>query len=232
MFSLPATETLRGCARASWAGWSLHMKFSTAWQLRVCVRCMFMLQRLHRVWKCSLFSPFNTKAASIIQQHIAEHNSTHCNPFSLQPSLQISSVFIRLLLDCFYAPILFLFPLPQSLTPAHFLSLFSCHVSPLKAEKLSNLSHFPAFISVYFSSSPLFSLLSVFYQAFLGRLYVHSLPLFFSFLIFTLEGLERRLWRGGKGVAAHTAALYCVVLILTCPFHWTHTHTHITSQAK
>lgn len=119
----------------------------------------------------------------------ATHCRTQCYTQHCFCSLSLpldSSVFICLLLDCFYAPILFLLPPPpvRSVLPTLSLSIL-CHVSTPRAENLSNLLLFLAFISVYFFLfSLLFSILSYsscffIYMSgisFLVCLFVHSLP--------------------------------------------------------
>ena len=131
----------------------------------VCVcACVFLMRRLHCVCESAfLFAPFTTEVASIIQQHIAEHNATHCIALSLP---QESSVFICLLLDCFYAPIMFpAAPSPSPASSAHFICLRTLVMFPQLELRICQTAHFflHSLVSVFFVSLLSYSWFSFIY---------------------------------------------------------------------
>ena len=151
--SLAATDTLRGASLSSYLPQLCVCVCVYVW-VGVCVcACVFLMRRLHCVCESAfLFAPFTTEVASIIQQHIAEHNATHCIALSLP---QESSVFICLLLDCFYAPIMFpAAPSPSPASSAHFICLRTLVMFPQLELRICQTAHFflHSLVSVFFVS--------------------------------------------------------------------------------
>lgn len=220
--SLAATDTLRGAS------------LSSCLPQLVCVCASFWCRDYTLCESAFLFAPFNTEVASIIQQHIAEHNATHCIALSPSRVLSIYLPPVRLFLCPHYVS---LAPLPQSsqLCPLY-LSPHSCHVSPTRAENLSDLSLFLAFISVCFLLFPPLLLLIFFHI-----LYALGISLLVCLVVSTpsllirpfllkscqgsFEGPERRPWRGAgrKG----SGRPHCSTPLCWTDFSLWHTHHEI-----
>lgn len=202
----------------------LYIIFATALHT-----CMFMVQRLHSVWKCSLFSPFNTEAASIIQRHIAEHNATdRIAFFSLSLPLD-SSVFICLLLRLFLCPhFVSLTPSPSALSYAHFV--FLCHVSTTRAVKSHFFLH--SLVSISLFSLLFFLLLIYIFFTGISFLCVHSLSPLSSLLCpFSFFKIQSRQFRGAGGEAGEEERVWPPTLQHSIVLHWVRhvpslTHTH------
>lgn len=177
---------------------------------------------------CSLFSNFDIEATLIFQEAVGEHRAAQRIAFSPFSLLVGFSVFVRLLFDCFYTPILFLLPPPPDLAvlPTLCVSILSVRFPPSEL-RICQTSHFflhslvPLLLYSHYSllfPRSRFSLMYTIYRGFIGVLSLYSLPPPSSnpFLSkspqVSFKGPQRRPWKGArrKGCGRpHCSTLLC-----------------------